>query len=48
MNFMIEKENEDKDFLVARRSFQEGKKTTILVVQAKIVGKNKAVPQRYF
>jgi hypothetical protein len=37
-NFMIDKESEEKDFIVARRSFQEGKKTTILIVQAKIVG----------
>ena len=37
-NFMIDKENDDKDFVVARRAFQQGKKTTILLVQAKVAG----------
>lgn len=36
-NFIIEKESEGKDFILAKRSFQKGKKTTVLVLQAKIV-----------
>ncbi len=47
-NFMIDKESEDKDFIVARRSFQKGKKTTILVVQAKIVGEKTAEASTLF
>jgi len=36
-NFIIEKEESDKAFILARRSFQQGKRTTALVMQAKMV-----------
>lgn len=36
-NFLIEKESEQKDFFVGRRAFQKGKRTTILILQAKIM-----------
>jgi hypothetical protein len=35
-NFIIDKEEADKGFIVARRSFQRGKKTIVLIVQAKM------------
>jgi hypothetical protein len=36
-NFLIEKESEQKDFFVGRRAFQKGKRTTVLILQAKIM-----------
>ena len=35
-NFMIEKEDQASDFILAKRSFQKGKRTTALLLQAKI------------
>ena len=35
-NFIIEKEDADNGFILARRSFQKGKRTFILALQAKI------------
>lgn len=35
-NFIIDKEEPDKGFIVAKHSFQRGKKTIILIIQAKM------------
>jgi hypothetical protein len=35
-NFIIEQESADKGFMVAKRSFQQGKKTVVLVLQVKM------------
>ncbi|MFA5119394.1 MAG: DUF2242 domain-containing protein [Candidatus Omnitrophota bacterium] len=35
-NFIIEKEDVDKGFILAKRSFQRGKRSIVLVVQAKM------------
>lgn len=35
-NFIIEREDEDKGFILAKRSFQKGKRTIVLALQAKI------------
>lgn len=44
-NFIIEKENKENGFVLAKRSFQKGKRTIVLVIQAKIISKeeNKAL-----
>ncbi len=43
-NFIIEKEDKENGFILAKRSLQRGKRTTILVLQAKITAnqENKA------
>jgi hypothetical protein len=37
MNFIIENEDLEKGFILAKRSFQNGRRTTVLLVQGKIV-----------
>lgn len=43
-NFIIEKEDEEKGFILAKRSFQRWKRTIVLLLQAKVVsdGENKS------
>jgi hypothetical protein len=36
-NFMVEKEDKENSFILAKRSFQQGKRTTVLLLQAKLV-----------
>ncbi len=36
-SFFIEKEDEEKGFILAKRSFQRGRKTVVLLLQAKII-----------
>jgi len=35
-NFMVEKEEQENSFILAKRSFQQGKRTTVLLLQAKL------------
>lgn len=39
-NFIIENEDKEKGFILGKRSFQQGKKITALLVQAKIIPSN--------
>ena len=39
-NFIIENEDKEKGFILGKRSFQHGKKTTVLLVQGKITQGN--------
>jgi hypothetical protein len=36
-NFLIENEDKDKGFILGKRSFQQGRKTLVLLIQGKIV-----------
>ena len=36
-NFMVEKEDKENSFILAKRSFHQGKRTTVLLLQAKLV-----------
>jgi hypothetical protein len=40
-NFIIEKEDKENGFILAKRSFQKGKRTIILALQAKMTSKEK-------
>ena len=46
-NFLIEKESTEKDFILARRAFQKGKRTIALVLQAKIISDAAATSTLY-
>jgi hypothetical protein len=46
-NFMIESEDLEKGFILAKRSFQSGRTTTALLVQGKIVSVNESKSTLY-
>ena len=47
MNFIIENEDLEKGFILAKRSFQSGRRTTVLLVQGKIVPVNAQISTLY-
>lgn len=46
-NFILDKEEQDKGFILARRCFQTGRKTDALIVQAKIMPVNDGTATLY-
>jgi hypothetical protein len=46
-NFIIDKEGEHRDFILARRMFQKGRKTIALIVQGKIISTNDSLCTLY-
>jgi hypothetical protein len=46
-NFILDKEEQEKGFILARRCFQKGKKTDALIVQAKIMPASDGISTLY-
>lgn len=46
-SFVIEKENKEDGFILAKRSFQHGKRTTVLLLQGKIIASSDTASMVY-